>query len=132
MLTYVYIGSEGTFENVYVNKTIFCEFFIFSLFYISQSFVEDLKVSFEISTTIWQKKNCQLGPFLGGGPKSCQKIKHCELLDRLPLMGRTFLTFLSDFPFRTAIISMLRQMLCLYECKFVFLVWFSSGFFCEE
>ena len=52
MLTYVYIGSDGPFENVYVNKTIFCEFFIFSLFYISQSFVKDLKVSFEISTTI--------------------------------------------------------------------------------
>ena len=34
MLTYVYIGSVGPFENVNKKKQILCEFFTFSLFYI--------------------------------------------------------------------------------------------------
>ena len=51
MVTYVYIGSVGPFENVYINKkNVNFSLFHFSTF--TQSFVEDLKVAFEISTSI--------------------------------------------------------------------------------
>ena len=73
----------------------------FSLFHFStftQSFVEDLKVAFEISTSIWKKKYCQLGPSLGVDPNPVRKsnimnywIDYCrwniffEILEWFPL-----------------------------------------------
>ena len=81
---------RGSFENVYVNKTKNCEFFTFSLFYIYTELCRGSQSCFWDFHINLKEKILSTGAFFGGGPKSCQKIKHYELLDRLLQMEHLF------------------------------------------
>ena len=88
----------------------------YAIEYASHCFVQDIKVALEISTSIWQKK---YWPVLSWNfpKKLCPQLRtaqtfiNCDLKDRLPQTGPTFLKSLSHFLFRTTFKSMLGQVI---------------------